>query len=440
VVLQKPREIAVRILSRHSTGQAFLEEIVDRELASSRLNPPDRALVQELCYGCVRWRATLDWLVERRTRERPSPALRAILDIGLYQIFWLDRIPNHAAVHATVDVAHALDLGPQTGFINALLRNYLREVDATRLELDALKSSDPAVGWSHPQWLVQRWQDRLGPKATQAFLAWNNEPAPVFARVNTLKTDPGKLIAAWREEGVDYDFARFAWIPENWLFRLRRHPPLSKLKSFADGWFYIQDPSTFLPVALLDPTPGEEILDLCAAPGGKATLMAQRLDNDGIIIASEPDARRRQRLQENCTRLAADVTVVEPEDPRAEGPFDAILLDAPCSNTGVLRRRIDARWRLSPESLAKSRGLQLQLIAHAVKQLRPGGRLIYSTCSVEPEENADCVTAALAAHPSLKLEEVRELHPVRDGVDGAFAAKLRHLPSKPPAAGPARKS
>lgn len=398
---------------------------MDREIASTKLSPADRALVQEIAYGCVRWRATLDWLIERRTREFPTPALRAVLHVGLYQLFWLDRIPDHAAVHATVDVAHALDLGAQTGFVNALLRNYLREADATRVELDRLKTDDPATGWSHPRWLVQRWSEMLNPDSIQAFLAWNNTPAQVFARVNTIKADAAQLIAAWRNEGVDYAFAKWDWIPENVAFQLRRHPPLNRMKTFADGWFYVQDPSTLMAVSLLAPQPGESLLDFCAAPGGKATYIAQLIDNDGVVVATDTDSRRRGRLQENCRRLAADVTVCAPDDPRAEGPFDAVLLDAPCSNTGVLRRRLDARWRLSPRELERCRLQQLDLITQALGRLRPGGRLVYSTCSVEPEENERLIEAALAQHPGTTLEASRSLHPVHDKVDGAFAARIR---------------
>ncbi len=425
MVLQKPREIAVRILTRPAGDPAFIEDRVDREMAATRLSPADRALVQEIAYGCVRWRATLDWLIERRTREFPTPALRAVLHVGLYQLFWLDRIPDHAAVHATVEVARALDLGAQTGFVNALLRNYLREADATRVELDQLKTTDPATGWSHPRWLVQRWAERRGADSLQTFLAWNNTPATVFARVNTIKTDPAKLIAAWRNEGVDYAFTKWDWIPENLVFQLRRHPPLARMKTFADGWFYVQDPSTLMAVSLLAPQPGEELLDFCAAPGGKATYIAQLVDNDGVVVATDSDSRRRGRLQENCHRLAADVTVTALDDPRAEGPFDAVLLDAPCSNTGVLRRRLDARWRLSPEELRRCRTQQLDLVAQALGRLRPGGRLVYSTCSVEPEENELLVQAILANHPGTTLEASRQIHPVEDKVDGAFAARIR---------------
>ena len=425
MVLQKPREIAAQILLAHADSQAYIEELVDRELAATRLPSLDRGLVQEICYGCIRWRQTLDWLIDRQARFRPpGPEARVFLRLGLYQLFWLDRVPPHAAVHETVEAAHALDRGPFVGFLNALLRAYTRTLEETRAELTALKTKDPALGWSHPRWLVERWRQALSAEALQKLLEWNNSPAPLYARINTLKTDAGRVIEAWRREGVDYNFTHFDWIGENLVFEWRRHPPIERLKSYADGSFYVQDPSTLLAVALLDPQPGESILDLCAAPGGKTTFIAQRLDNDGRVVASEPDPRRRRRLHENCERLAADVTVLAPDDPRAQGPFDRVLVDAPCSNTGVLRRRLDARWRLEPGEIRRCQSRQAHVIAEGLRRLRPGGRLVYSTCSLEPEENAGAIRAALGAHPGLVLESERTLHPATDRVDGAYAARL----------------
>ncbi len=426
VVGQKPREIAARALLRHAEKRGFLEDIVDHELGSVHVSPADRGLVQELCYGVLRWRGTLDWLIDRQARQgRTSVEARVLLRLGLYQLFWLDRIPAHAAVHETVEAARALELGPHAGFLNAILREYTRTAAATRALLADLRLTDPAVGWSHPSWLVQRWSRQLSPDELQRFLEWNNTPALTYARVNTLKTDAARLIAAWRDEDVDYDFGRWDWIDENQVFVLRRHPPLARLRSFRAGFFYIQDPSTLLAVRLLDPQPGERILDFCAAPGGKAGLIAQALDNDGHVVATEPDDRRRSRLLQNCDRLGADVEVVATEDPRAAGPFDAILVDAPCSNTGVLRRRLDARWRLRPEDIERFRRLHAGLLDAALSRLRPGGRLVYSTCSVEPDENDAVIDEALARHPDLGPPTMRLLHPARDRVDGAFAALLR---------------
>ncbi|MCK6501628.1 MAG: 16S rRNA (cytosine(967)-C(5))-methyltransferase RsmB, partial [Nitrospira sp.] len=373
---------------------------------------------------------TLDWLIERQARQpNTSVPARILLRLGLYQLFWLDRIPSHAAVNETVEAARSLDLGPLGGFVNAMLRNYARSIDTTKAALETLKTKDPAVGWSHPQWWVQRTAQRLSPKDLQSLLAWNNQPPDTFARLNRLKTDGGPLIARWREEGVDYDFAKYDWTFENQVFRLRQHPSIERLKSFKDGWFYVQDPSTLLAVHVLAPRPGERILDLCAAPGGKATLIADALDNDGEVVAAEPDSRRRQRLSENCDRLGADVAVVAPEDPRTQGPFDAILIDAPCSNTGVLRRRIDARWRLTPRDIDQCRRIQADLLATALRKLGPRGRAVYSTCSLEPEENEQVVQEVLSKHPGFAVSRSRVLHPVRDQTDGAYVALIEPAPS-----------
>ena len=272
---EKPREIAVQVLGRRGREQ-FTEGLLDQVLAGADLPPVDRRLSQELVYGIVRWQATLDWLIDRKTRGRTQkPALRDLLHLGLYQIFWLARIPNHAAVHVTVELAKHRGFGPQAGFVNALLRGYLREFDATRVLLDELKTTRPHLGFSHPEWLVDRWQKRWGQPRTAELLAWNNVPPKTFARINTLKMDAARLLPIWREENVEYDFVRHDWFEENLVFELKAHPPLNRLPSFQRGFFYIQDPSTLLAVHALDPRPGQTVLDLCAAPGGKLTYIAQ---------------------------------------------------------------------------------------------------------------------------------------------------------------------
>ncbi|MBL9134654.1 MAG: 16S rRNA (cytosine(967)-C(5))-methyltransferase RsmB [Verrucomicrobiales bacterium] len=410
---------------KHAESRVFLEDLLARELTSATLKSVDRALVQELCYGVVRWQLALDWLIQKQARQpETSVQARVLLRLGLYQLFWLDRIPAHAAVNETVEAARTLELGPLGGFVNAMLRNYARNIDTTKAALQELKTKDPAVGWSHPKWWIERTAKRLSPGDLQALLAWNNQPADTFARLNRLKTDGGPLIARWRDEGVDYDFAKYDWTSENQIFRLRHHPSIERLKTFKDGWFYVQDPSTLLAVHLLAPRAGERVLDLCAAPGGKATLIADALDNDGEVIAAEPDARRRQRLTENCDRLGADVVVVAPNDPRTAGPFDAVLIDAPCSNTGVLRRRIDARWRLTPNDITQCHRIQVELLSTGLKRLGPQGRAVYSTCSLEPEENEQVVEEVLAKLPGFTVAKSQSLHPVRDKTDGAYVALI----------------
>jgi len=427
---QNPRQIAARILSQRLTSGEFTENLLETALATARLSPADRGLCHELVCGVVRWQKTLDALIARKTdpaREQ-RPALKNLLRLGLYQIFWLDRIPPHAAVHETVEQAKRSGYGSQAGFINAVLRGYLRETDEIKKILADMKISQPALGWSHPDWLVEKWRARYGDEKTRSLLEWNNTPPKTFARVNTLKTDAGKLVERWREENVEYDFCTRDWTGENLAFELKLHPPLNSLGSLRDGWFYVQDPSTLLAPALLAPQIGENLLDACAAPGGKTTFLAQLMNNEGKITASDIEPNRLKLVRENCARLG--VTNVQMPLPAIINPqsvplYDRILIDAPCSNTGVMRRRVDLRWRISPEEISRLQKTQLDLLNQAVPKLKTGGIIVYSTCSLEPEENSEAVKQFLAAHPSFILETERQLLPFVDGVDGAYVAKLK---------------
>ena len=474
---QKPRQIAAQVLQRRRGNGAFVEDLLQTALAGAALASADRGLCQEIVYGVVRWQATLDWLIARKTSRRPQkPALQDLLRLGLYQIFWLDRIPAHAAVYETVELARQGGWGAQAGFVNALLRGYLREQDETRKLLAELKTTQPALGWSHPAWLVARWQKRWGAGQTAQLLAWNNTPPKTFARVNTLKfggagsplpaalrqaeggahgvtrpviKDAGDLLTRWREEGVEYDFVRSGgrqtaaflaevessgFLPkaatlENLAFELKSHPSLETLASFRDGWFYVQDPSTLLAPAWLGAQPGETILDFCAAPGGKTTFLAQTMNNQGCIVARDVSEERLQLIRDNCARLGA--SCVEPILSSAfslqPSAFDRVLVDAPCSNTGVMRRRVDLRWRIQPKEIERLSAAQLDLLKQAATRVKPGGVLVYSTCSLEPEENQEIVNRFLFQHADFKLEAERELLPFADSVDGAYVARLKRV-------------
>jgi 16S rRNA (cytosine967-C5)-methyltransferase len=427
VPAEKPRENAVRILREREKRADYLENLLETRLPS--LSAANRALCQELVCGVVRWQATLDWLIARKTGGRTQKtALQILLRLGLYQMFWLDRIPDHAAVNETVELARQLGFGAQSGFINALLRAYARERDETRKRLEELKADQPALGYSHPDWLCERWQKRWGRDRFLQLLEWNNTPPLTFARVNTLRGDPRKLLDQWRQEGVEYGVFRRPWTGEDLVFELKSHPPLGALPSFQQGLFYVQDPSTLLAVCELDPRPCDTILDLCSAPGGKTTFIAQLMQNRGRLVAQDRSLDRLERVKANCARLG--VTIAETS--RGEGVifpelnvhFDRILVDAACSNSGVLRRRVDLRWRIRPEEIQRLRALQVELLEDVAGILKPGGTLVYSTCSLEPEENGDVVRAFLAGHPDIKLAGERELLPFRDGVDGAYVATL----------------
>jgi 16S rRNA (cytosine967-C5)-methyltransferase len=263
-------------------------------------------------------------------------------------------------------------------------------------------------------------------------LEWNNVPPPTYGRLNTLRADAATLAEHWSKEGVQWLPRQWDWTDPEMVFELASHPSLATLPSFRQGMFYLQDPSTLLAVRELDPQQGEAVLDLCAAPGGKTTFMAQLMSNTGRIVALDIAPDRLELLRQNCGRLG--VTCVEalardaslrPSPTPASALFDRVLVDAPCSNTGVLRRRVDLRWRLRPEELRRLPKSQLELMLGAAEQVKPGGTLVYSTCSLEPEENGEVVKAFLDTCPQFKLQKERTLLPFAEGVDGAYVARLR---------------
>jgi 16S rRNA (cytosine967-C5)-methyltransferase len=442
VRVEKPRQIAVRLLQQQAEGRERLESLLDQGLGSVELQPADRALVQELVYGVTRWQALLDWFIARKTQGRTQKqALQILLRLGLYQLFWLDRIPDHAAVHETVQLARHLGFGLQSGFINAVLRGCLRERPALEREWQRLKEQQPALGFSHPEWLCQRWAKRWDPKGLRALLEWNNTPAKVWARRNTLRADAEQLARMFEQQGVLFTPRQFPWTPADVVFELRAHPPLSTLPSFRQGLFYVQDPSTLLAVQSLDPQPGERVLDLCAAPGGKATYIAQLMGDRGTVVAEDASVDRLELLRQNCARLG--MTCVVPTSrvsgaAAAAGPageFDRVLVDAPCSNTGVMRRRVELRWRIQPAELERLRRLQLGLLRQAASRLGAGGRLVYSTCSLEPEENQELIEAFCREAPTFRVKAQHELTPMQDEVDGAYVCVLERCASPEPKLG-----
>jgi 16S rRNA (cytosine967-C5)-methyltransferase len=428
---QKPREIAIEILGK--TGESFVEILLGKAPGLPLLSLPDRHLCQELVYGIIRWQGTLDWLIARKAPRRPAALVENLLRLGLYQIFWLDRIPNHAAVHETVELAKNKGAAAQAGFINAVLRGYLREFAVTKQLLEDLKTRQPHIGYSHPDWLAARWAERWGAKSAADLMAWNNTPPRTFARVNTLKTDAASLERRWGQEGVEFEPFHRDWLANASVFELKSHPPLDRLPSFLEGQFYVQDPSTLLAVHELDPQPGETVLDFCAAPGGKLTLIGQKMRNEGRLLAHDTSAERRKLIAENCARLGvhyAEVTGAGLLPAESYSPSyspilcDRILLDAPCSNTGVLRRRVDLRWRIRRDEITRLQTSQRGLLRQAVPLLKQGGTIVYSTCSLEPEENSANVNEFLRENPDFELKHSRELLPFVDGVDGAYVACL----------------
>lgn len=403
-----------------------MEELLESALARNTLSGPDRHLCQELVYGVVRWQATLDHLIALKTGGRQqNPQIQHFLQLGLYQLLWLERIPPHAAVNETVEMARRAGFGPQSGFINAVLRGYQREKAKTLEMLKELQGRQPEIGYSHPKWLVERWQRWWEAEAVAELMRWDNSPPPLFARPNTLRGETKDLLVQWREENVEYDFVFRDWLEENTIFQLKGHPPLRGLASFQQGKFYVQDPSTLLAVKMLDPQPGQTVLDLCAAPGGKLSFIAQLMRNEGVLVAHDPSEERLKLVQENVNRLGITIAQLTAAAPVAPAMFDRVLVDAPCSNTGVMRRRVDLRWRIRKEEIERLRLTQAELLKQAAFLVKPGGLLVYSTCSLEPEENREVVASFLSNEKSFALAAERELLPFHDKVDGSYSAVLK---------------
>ena len=424
---KKPRQIALQSLLRSQQTHRAVEPILSLEFRSAELSPADTGLCRELVSGGVRWRRLLDWLIERATEGREQrPVIREILRLGLYQIFFLSRIPEHAIVDESVRLAKAENCLGQAGFINAMMRRFLREREQITLDIADLQKARPALGQSHPDWLYERWEERWGREKTIRLMEWNNQPAPTCARVNRLLTDPGSLAKRWEDEGVEVSPIDCDWAATGDLFHLRKHPPLESLGSFSDGLFYVQDPSTLLSVSLLDPQPGQAVLDLCAAPGGKTCHIAERMKNEGQLNALDIRESRLKLLRENCDRMRVTCATLGQADETTAGEakFDRVLVDVPCTNTGVIRRRLDLRWRLSPGQTKRLADEQLQLLVRAAAHAKPDGQLVYSTCSIEPDENEQLVARFLESNPGWQLAAERSLHPVENHTDGAYAARL----------------
>ncbi len=388
---------------------------------------PDYGMVLELVQGTVRRCRTLgavqDWLVPRK----PARTVEAALLVGLYQVFYQPNAAAHALVNETVEAARAVAGKGAAPLVNAVLRRALREKDDL---LKRMQSLPFAIRLSHPDLLVERWRSRWNADAVEALCDWNNQPPHV-----TIRLCPSAGPAAEFRDRLASDGIMATAHPEagdRWL-QLPRGVAVTNVTGFESGQITVQDASTRWAVALLDPQPGERILDLCAAPGGKTAMIAERVAEPGVLVALDLHADRLALLRGTLRRLRHDGVRVEQadaQDPDAlvllEGaPFDRVLLDAPCTNTGVIRRRPDTRWRFSQERLKRLLGTQRKLLDAASSCVKPGGCLVYSTCSLEQEENEHQVSSWLETNPSFIAESSRCVIPPGGGTDGAYAVRIR---------------
>ena len=403
--------MAFHLLTKWDHSQRHAQDLLGEVFDDRRsLAPKDKALTQHLVFGVLRHRRMLDeWIGRLRKGKKLDDEIRLILQLGLFQLFHT-RIPDHAAVNETLRLATS----KTRGLANAVLRRATRERDA----LEAIAKEAPlAMRHSLPDFLVAKWLAQFGKVDTEALCQWCQEPAPIYFRRNDLLSGSAELCQEHGLKKADVgerdDFYHVEEIPQMLL---------------DGGVGYIQDPATVLACDLLGVKSGHRVLDAFAAPGGKTAYLTQHMENEGTLIATDSSDKRLSRLRENLKRLGVKRPMVRKADWTEPQPdldlFDRIVLDVPCSNTGVLRRRVDLRWRLEPKVFAEMADLQFKLATNVLKQLRPGGRAVYSTCSIEPEENEHLVDCLLEKDPSLERLEVVRSTPQVDGYDGAFSTLL----------------
>lgn len=410
---QTAREIALAVLRAWGERRAFADALLRDAPGTAELSPADRAFATELVYGVIRNLRLLDfWIAQIRTKAIDAHS-RDLLRMGVYQLLILET-REHAAVYETVELASRR----ARGMVNAVLRNVQRRRAAL---LDRARTAPLAVQTSHPDFLVERWSAEYGNENAQQLCNWNNRPAPIYARVNLLKTSLAAARARYSEAHQlepAKAMLRFAELPKD---------------SLEAGECYVQDPSTLLACDLLEPKPNEHVLDACAAPGGKTSYLAELMANRGRLTAVDRDFDRTELLRTNLDRLGVVIAHVvqfewtrkrAPESILMDSPFDRILVDAPCSNTGVIRRRVDVRWRLTPSDFARMQRQQLAIVRAVLPLLKRRGAFVYSTCSIEREENEQVVEQIAAEFPELQLETMVARLPFRDDMDGAFAAKF----------------
>lgn len=404
-----PRFLAWQALCRWERGGVFAEALIHS--AGRELSGPNRAMLQAIVLGTLRHLSLLQHMLNTlRGGRHTQQSARWLLLSGLCQLFVL-RWADYAVVNELVSLAPA----KMRGLVNGVLRQALRQADAWAAELPKLPLP---LRYSVPEWLVERWLQRLGKEECEAMLARMGEPAPVYVRLNTLRPLPA----------VPPTWQAIAEAP-GWYCLGEAPLPQAEI---AAGQVYVADLSTRYSVELLAPRAGERILDACAAPGGKSLGILSATRGECELLATDSERHRLPQLRENLTRCGATHVNVRQHDwtrpcpPEWRGAFDAVLADVPCSNSGVFQRRVDARWRLTPAELKKLTATQLRIAENALQALRPGGRLLYSTCSIEPEENSLLVEKLLARHPEYRLEKDFLALPHRVAADGAYAALIVH--------------
>ena len=443
VLYSGPRGTAVKILNRIDRTDAYLDKLLDIELRATDIPDIDKSLLAEIVHGVMRWEGRLDWVLNGFTHgnfAKSEVNVKNALRVALYQILFLTHVPHYAAVNEAVEFIKKIRGTKLADFVNAVLRNIIRNINGIHYPKE---EDDPvqflSVYHSHPQWMVKRWHGRFSREELEKLLLANNEIPGLTLRINKLKINPVEFLALLDTQKVSYQGSSLI----DYFIRVKSLSGISQMNIFQNGFFSIQDESAALPVFLLDPKPEETLIDMCAAPGGKTTFIAELTRNQGKIIAVDKYETKLKLIQSSCERLGiTNVQLLVADALELDvPPVDKILVDAPCSGLGVLRKKPDMKWKRTADDILQLAKLQRKLLDHAARLLKTGGTLVYSTCTIEPEENQNVVNAFLEQHPDFRIDNASqfvnravvtsdgfvETFTHRDHIDGSFAARLTKM-------------
>ena len=442
------RQLAAEILHKVESQKAYADLLLDHNLRTAGLNEVDRGLLTELTYGTLRWRAKIDAKLMpflKRSLSETDSFNRNLLRITLYQLLFLDKIPAYAAVNEAVEIAKIMQ--PRSaGFVNGVLRNFLRQQDQHgKGEAVQSSASNLAEEYSHPQWLVDRWLSYFGSEQAKALMLASNQRAPLVVRVNQLSTTRAELLARWQAVGI---IAKPGILTPQ-AIRLPLGATIEALPGYSEGHFQVQSEASQLVSHLVGPTRGETILDACAAPGGKATHLAELSGDRGKVIALDTSARGIVRIAQNAERLRlVSLQAIRADASKAllgdiAGPYDRIIVDTPCSGLGTLRSHPEIKWQRNDSDIARLAALQAVILQTMAQYLKTRGILVYSTCTLTVDENEQVIenflrhngqfelTNAARYLPESARQMVRDKYfqalPQRDDTDGFFAARMRKV-------------
>ncbi len=447
------RDTALDILIRVEQNQSYSNLELNRTLKQSDLDRKDKGLVTELVYGTLTRQNTLDWMISRFVQKdlhKLDRWVHQLIRLSFYQIYYLDKIPARAAVHEAVEIAKKRGNRGIAGFVNGVLRNFLRHPEKITIPQSWPLSRRLSIELSHPEWMISRWLRHYGEETTRKMAEANNNPPSLSVRVNRLKADPAQIYELWVEQFGDSQVRRSPLVPECIL--LSRSGQVLESDEFKQGIFTVQDESSALVGRIVNPREGSEVLDACAAPGGKTTHMAELMNNRGQIIAADIHEHKKALISQQAERLG--ISIIEPitadalqlTEVLAGKTFDYVLLDAPCTGFGVIRRKPDLKWRKQKQDIDTIADIQRRMIREAAQLVKPGGILVYSTCTVEPEENEWLVRQFIDENPAYKLdpeglshlpESVRLFEDAGQGIiqilphhfesDGFFIARMKRI-------------